>query len=269
VALTARQKAAIKSELKRRGKKQQAGTGVDSPVALELYYFRELNRLVRAMNEAVFNILEPKINKEFLSDAKDPIIDAINDLQQRFSMVGIAQNIATDVVDKGDRFNRKMFVRQVNKAVGVNVNNILTDKGLKKLLDERIAANVRLIKTIPKQHFTRIRLAIIQGRRADDTAFSIKKDLKKIGKITRNRSKLIARDQVSKLNGALNELRQQDIGVSQYTWRTSEDERVRSRHKDNNGKTFRWDKPPKTGHPATEVNCRCTADPDFSFLKGL
>jgi len=270
LALSKAKKDSIKRALSKQKTKQNKGTGVDVPVALELYYFRELNRLVRTMTNAVNSHITPLLNPAVLQDAKDPFIDAVDKLQRRMQFLRLAEEVATDVVNKGDKFNRTVFIRNIKKDMGVDVSNILTDKGLKKLLDKRIKENVDLIKTIPKEYFARVRVAIKQGRKADDTAFSIRKDLKQIGKITQNRAKLIARDQVSKTNAALNEFRQQDIGVTEYTWRTSGDERVREDHRANNGRKFRWDKPPsKTGHPGHDVQCRCTADPDFSYLKRL
>ena len=72
----------------------------------------------------------------------------------------------------------------------------------------------------------------------------------------------LTRDQTQKMNAKLNELRQRDLGVTQYIWRTSEDERVRPTHSENNGKTFDWASPPlTTGHPGNDVQCRCLSEP--------
>jgi SPP1 gp7 family putative phage head morphogenesis protein len=270
VALSKQRKTAIKKELDRRKTKQLSGTGVDVPLPLEAYYYRQLLRVVRAINNGVVNHVTTMLTSELMQDAKDPLISAVDRLQKRMAFTRLATEIASDVVGKGDTFNRKAFIRLIKKDIGVDVTNILKEEGLKKLLDKRIQDNVDLIKTIPQEYFARIRVAIKQGRRKDDTAFSIKKDLQSIFKITKNRAKLIARDQVSKTNAALNEFRQEDIGVTEYTWRTSGDERVRDDHKANNGKKFKWNRPPsKTGHPGHDVQCRCTADPDFGYLKRL
>lgn len=270
MALSKARKAAIKKRLKGQRKKQRSGTGVDVPILLEAYYYKRLLRIVTALHNGVMNQLTPLLRSDVIQDAKDPLISAVDKLQKRRAFAALAKEIATDVVGKGDKFNRKAFIALIKKDIGINVNNILKEQGLQKLLDKRIDANVDLIKSIPKQYFKRIRMAITQGRRKDDTAFSIKKDLQSAFKVTKNRAKLIARDQVSKTNAALNEFRQKDVGVTEYRWRTSGDERVREDHRANNGKKFRWDKPPaKTGHPGRDVQCRCTADPDFEYLKDL
>lgn len=75
-----------------------------------------------------------------------------------------------------------------------------------------------------------------------------------------SRYEFIARDQTSKLIGELDRLRQQQIGVDEYDWATSADERVRPTHRSKNGKRFRWDEPPpETGHPGEDYQCRCVA----------
>lgn len=44
-----------------------------------------------------------------------------------------------------------------------------------------------------------------------------------------------------------------------YIWRTQDDDRVRPPHAANDDKVFSWDKPPTTGHPGEDYNCRCWA----------
>ncbi|MBM3616936.1 MAG: hypothetical protein FJX23_00130 [Alphaproteobacteria bacterium] len=53
--------------------------------------------------------------------------------------------------------------------------------------------------------------------------------------------------------------------TTHYIWRTSGDDKVRNAHAVNNGKLFRWDVRPSTGHPGEDYNCRCKAEP---FIPG-
>ena len=82
------------------------------------------------------------------------------------------------------------------------------------------------------------------------------------------RARLIARDQVGKLNGQLAERRQRDIGVSRYVWRTAQDERVRPAHADREGQVFSWDDPPEGGHPGFDYSCRCVSEPMLADVLG-
>ncbi|MCZ6770597.1 MAG: phage minor head protein [Proteobacteria bacterium] len=51
------------------------------------------------------------------------------------------------------------------------------------------------------------------------------------------------------------------LGVTEYIWRSSDDERVRSLHREYDDRRFSWDEPPDGGHPGEDYNCRCFAEP--------
>ena len=89
----------------------------------------------------------------------------------------------------------------------------------------------------------------------------------------KERAQVIARDQTSKMNTNINQIRQTALGIQEYIWRTSEDSRVvgapggkypqgnamHGNHYVRNGKIFRWDEPPDDGHPGWPIQCRCVA----------
>jgi uncharacterized protein with gpF-like domain len=81
----------------------------------------------------------------------------------------------------------------------------------------------------------------------------------------------------------LTQLRQTELGVSKYIWRTSRDERVRESHRAMEGRTAVWDDPavylddegdrhPRSGiggvelHPGEDFQCRCFAEPVLEDL---
>ena len=59
----------------------------------------------------------------------------------------------------------------------------------------------------------------------------------------------------------INQLRQQDLGIEKYIWRSRDDSKVRDSHADFDDQVFRWDQPPAGGHPGQAHNCRCVAEP--------
>ena len=61
--------------------------------------------------------------------------------------------------------------------------------------------------------------------------------------------------------GLINQLRQQDLGIERYIWRSQDDAKVRDSHADFDDQVFRWDLPPAGGHPGQAHNCRCVAEP--------
>lgn len=79
--------------------------------------------------------------------------------------------------------------------------------------------------------------------------------------VSNSRANLIARDQVLKLNGDINHRRQTVVGIQDYTWSTSRDERVRKSHQALQGTRQKWISPPSVGHPGQDYQCRCVAIP--------
>lgn len=60
------------------------------------------------------------------------------------------------------------------------------------------------------------------------------------------------------LNGRF---QQSGLGVTEYIWRSRDDDRVRSLHQQYDDQTFSWDNPPDGGHPGAGFKCRCFAEP--------
>lgn len=87
--------------------------------------------------------------------------------------------------------------------------------------------NVTLVKSLIGEHRTRMEVmaldAVTNGKRPE----ALLLDIRKANKMTYNRARLIARDQIGKLTAQLTEKRSTAIGLDTYTWRTAMDERVR------------------------------------------
>jgi len=105
---------------------------------------------------------------------------------------------------------------------------------------------------------------IFGGVRADTLAKTIQFEA---GSAAR-RARFIARQETSLLVSKYREERYKEVGLNEYEWSTSNDERVRKSHKELNGKIFSWDKPPITNsdtgeqnNPGEDYNCRCVAIP--------
>ena len=127
-------------------------------------------------------------------------------------------------------------------------------------LEEQLALfvreNVSLIKKATNP--ATIEEATIRGFRQGKWASAIAKDITGVLDRTQRQLELIARDQISKLNGELTKLRQTSAGIVRYVWRTSLDERVRVEHREREGKTFRWG---EGDCPGFDIGCRCWSEP--------
>ena len=154
--------------------------------------------------------------------------------------------------------------RQIRARFGVGVDVYRSEPWLAQAQTNWVASNTSLIKSIPEQHMQRVEQIIRNGVLEGESSASLAKKIQAAGGVTKRRATLIAEDQIGKANGELTRFRQTELGIEEYTWVTSHDERVRESHRARDGKVYRWDKPPAGGsHPGIEIKCRCHASPVF------
>lgn len=142
--------------------------------------------------------------------------------------------------------------------------------------EDFIQRNVRLISNLRDEHVEDLakvfRQAAAAGQRHEDLIGEVQERLG----VGFSRAKLIARDQVAKLSGELQQNQQQAAGIEEYEWSTAGDEAVRPDHRRLNGRRFRWDSPPvvnqRTGerrNPGGDIQCRCVAKPVIPLLDDI
>lgn len=249
-----------------------------APVSLEREYHKMLRNLVKIIQENIINFLVPEIpnmiaevngitpnqsrGDAWFDTLRGIILTIASAMQQPTESADIyATNLANRISD----FNYNQF-QKINKSVfGVDI--FIDQPWLQDQLKLFASQNSQLITSISSQELERVSGIVERGLQEGSRFEIISEDIQKSFGISDRRAKLIARDQIAKLNASLTKLRQEELGVDSYRWQTSGDERVRPSHKANDGKIFRWDDPPKeTGHPGTDINCRCVAIP---ILEGV
>jgi len=193
--------------------------------------------------------------------------ELIQEIDQRFNkfIQGPLQQtstvLATAQITDLNAYHRKAMVASFRSALGVSINPLFIDGQINVLMMMAIKENVELIRSIPLQ---------LQGdliKHVTETiekhGFNEQKLIKTLNNrfnVAGSRAKLIARDQTSKTIGALTKARHQQIGITEYVWITSNDERVRSSHASLNGSKQEWATPPPvSGHPGHSIQCRCVA----------
>jgi SPP1 gp7 family putative phage head morphogenesis protein len=164
-----------------------------------------------------------------------------------------------------NQYNKAEWTRLIRSQYGVDPTKERPEQ-FKVLLENWSRNNSLLIKDIPHKTSLQIaeqtRQALIDGTNLKDAKEAVFNIMSERTDVSDSRAKLIARDQIAKLNGQLTMERQVDMGVDSYIWRTVGDERVRDTHADNEDQTFTWDNPPaETGHPGDDYQCRCWAEP--------
>lgn len=215
------------------------------------------------VNQFVIPVLR-QYESEYSRDAYAVTLEQVFErLRKSYNNIGDqAKIVSSQFVTNVNTQQKQRFYRAMERAIGVNLSTVVANENLTDTLVAKTRENVSLITSIPDEYFKKIEVAVFEGTTQGNRASSLIKEIQHIGKVTKSRAKLIARDQTSKLNSALVQQRQENLGVVEYIWRTAKDDRVRPSHASKNGKVFRWDNPPKdTGHPGEDINCRCVAQP--------
>lgn len=161
-------------------------------------------------------------------------------------------------------FQKKEFGKQLQAATGIDV--LPFEPNLAPQVEYFTAENVALIGSIAERQLDDVTKLVIAGVREGKRAEELAKEIDDRTKVGDSNAQRIANDQIGKLFGTVNELRQTELGIDAYIWETSGDARVRPDHADRQGERFMWDDPPEDGHPGQPINCRCWASPDFSGI---
>lgn len=250
---------------------------------LEVQYFKIIKTLIEPYFADIRERLIPSLPEIVESFKQSRRVDDIK-LDQTYGeiitrrirdvKIGIALQIpesllrvrTEDQANASSRFQRRQFDRQIKTVLGINP--IISEPFLEPMVQSFVERNAALIKDIPDQSIARVETKLRTGIEAGESLKTLTATVQNELRVAKNRAKLIARDQTNKFLGNLNELRQTSLGVEEYTWSTSKDERVRPTHQAKEGKTFKWSDPPDdTGHPGHDINCRCTALPNLESFK--
>lgn len=176
----------------------------------------------------------------------------------------VLEDLARQYGQATSMFQRAQLARQVRAAIGIDLVN--SDPNVPALMEHFVAENVALIKSLANRTLDDVEKTVTRafttGARAEDVADEIQQ---RYG-VSERHARLIARDQIGKLNGQVNAARQKELGINKFTWRTVKDERVRDEHRALEGQVFSYDALPEEGLPGEPINCRCSAEPYFGDL---
>ena len=280
-----------KEQAKLQGKRKNIKVSPVKPLkGIELRYRRELNKLVKALQNEVRKEIMPVLEanrKEYQADGiYDTIINVLNRSKSKFlNIATLMTPFISSLILSIERSNRERFITNVNNAVGVDLSAALSNGELSGFINATVAKNVTSVKSIPEEFFKNIEITVINGITEGKRWESIAKELSGIKDISsvfgklENRVKLIARNEVSNFNSALSKKRNEMLSIKMYYWQASKDERVRKNHAVMDGKLCKWNDPTvysddggKTWkkrssiggvekHPGQDINCRCTAIP--------
>lgn len=241
--------------------------GIEPPTAQQRSYERSIRGIAHVAWRHLRLSTLPAMSaasRERGDDLTDAVRRSLDRLSARLARKAKAvQAEAARVGEETERRHRSEFRARVRQAVGVDV---VADEGFRgPILDRWNSDNTSLIRSVAQDAVPSLARDIEEAFASGTRPEVLARRWRERGLPLRfgtieGRAKVIARDQIGKLNGQLTQARQQAIGIVEYVWRTSRDQRVRDAHADREGKRYRWDQPPGDGHPGHPVQCRCVAE---------
>ena len=244
---------------------------------LEDSYSASIMQLLEPYHHAVRTVLFPLLPQlfdDFKQDAIDPdvIKNAMKLIRERYSRSVDTDRVNNTVKNQASKINKQQYQYHQRVMTGVTgVNPIQLEPWLDNEVRSFTTENVSLIESIPNESLTDVEQMLYRDGARKLSPQDMREKIEEEFDVTEGRARVIARDQVSKFNGTLTEQRQVNSGITQYTWLTSKDGRVRSSHEHLDGKVFSWSEAPvtvttgkragETNHPGKDIQCRCQAIP--------
>lgn len=258
------------------------------PEGPALSYRKALRSLSEQASARVLSEIGPLLEQSIevvradaVSDVRDTIRARLTNIKRGLTGDGVtarygktADTVAGRVVEaNGNEFQRVLRISP--RLIGANLGPVI---------DKFRRENVELITSIPVQQLEQVGAVVEAAWTKGERVETLRAKLQERFDVSKSRADLIARDQVLKLNAQVTRERQQASGITEYTWVTSRDERVRGNpngkypdsshdHYSLDGTRQRWDAPPQvaddgtTAHPGEDYMCRCVAVPILSFLE--
>lgn len=221
------------------------------PAAHAREYEKRLQDLAKRLTGRVETLIKQHADSdEWYADWNRALMALPAQMAFEFEQAALFVQIAAQAVA---RFNGKQFHTVVKSAYGGDF--VKSEPWLRDALDGWINANTALIKSIPADYINRLQNLIAQAAVNGTSQAELIKQIRQTYKLPHDRARLIANDQIGKLNGQLTRRRQQSLGIEKYRWRGTLDERERDSHLRREGRIFSWSEPPSGGHPGSEIRC--------------
>lgn len=253
------------------------------PDSAEREYLRVMATLTNAMAAASNRIIIPAIGglvAEFNGQVKnDGAIESLAAIMAVFSesvrgAVETSISSLPAIAANVNRHNASEFSKIFKSNTGydlpptvpaagafkIGVSPLRSEPFIAPLTDAWLKTNTDLIKSLPTRLNPELEQIITRGMVAGKSVKTIKDEIKARYAVNDYRAKLIAQDQTLKFHSSLSRYRLESVGVTKYTWRSVQDNRVRPEHQHYNGQEYAFSDPPPDGNPGEPVRCRCRAE---------
>lgn len=163
-----------------------------------------------------------------------------------------------------NKSNETNMYKDISNDIGVNVKDLIKTDGLNSFINaKQLETRLQIGKTRTEQMenlSTNLLRLMSAGQRLD----TLYEEVENITGKNRNKSELVARNELKTFNAQLNKKRAENLGITKGIWQAVGGKRTRDCHEARNGKEFDIDKglysscDGKTISPSQEINCRCT-----------
>ena len=255
-----------------RKRKPKTGKAAVPNAGLEAAYRRKLDVLIKGMNDDIQRAVKSAYRKresEITGDASPSksLIKLISKYMKKWTLKfnNEAEVVAKWFVTRADNSTKVLMGRNLAKASGMTVRFQLT-KHVENMLDDLVAVNVDLIKSIPRQYHAQVNEAVMESVKAGRDLGGLTDALEGKNGITRRRAAMISTDMNNKATEAIGLERNKSLGITHGIWKhRSGSKQPRASHIEANGKIFPLDKglmiEGRLLFPAEDYNCRCTFSP--------
>ncbi len=233
---------------------------------------KQINALIREALPSLYSTLDLARVDALRSDGlSDDVVTAFNALRTSIRNLstktdGVLRIGVQDFGNKTAQFNDAKYDDPLMHLIGIGDVSANIEQSI---LSGWVTENTQLVRNMNVEQTGKLETLFLRslrdGSRSAQVVGEVATILGPSGQNI-NRARLIARDQIGKLDGQLSRQKQTEAGIQGYVWRGALDGRERPSHVAREGIHFDWDDPPPDGHPGQPVQCRCSAEPDLSFL---
>ncbi len=257
---------------KKKKRTVKTGEAVLPQKGLEVEYRKKLLKLIDDMNKDIdknIHGLYKKRESEITEDASPSkeLTDLLNSTMMKWKRKFSQQSVklAKWFIGRSDSNTRRKLGKSLANATK-NTVKFKTTKEVQDVLSSLISENVSLIKSIPEKFHTDLNTQVMQSVRAGRDLGSLTETLSNRYNVTKNRARIIARDQNNKATEDITRERNISLGIEEGIWmHRSGSKTPRKPHLKAHGKTFNLKKGMYIDgewiFPGEKINCNCTFKP--------
>lgn len=162
-----------------------------------------------------------------------------------------------------DKANSKSFYGNVGRKIGVDVKQIIKTDGLNSFVNaKQLETSLQIGKTLNEQ-MENLTTNMLRLMSAGQNLESLYKEVENITGKNKNKSKLVARNELTTFNTQLSKKRADNLDIKMRKWNTVGDERTRPCHQARDNKLYPVDGKlysscdGKSIEAGEEISCRC------------